>query len=335
MTQRMRAILFSVVEEYIETAQPVASRSTARRSGLDLSAATVRSEMGELVELDLLAQAHVSAGRVPTALAFRLYVDHIMRRGQSPAELSPEDARDLGGAGGELTDLMRRAADLLSRSTGQVGFFVGLPAERMVLEHVHFLRVASDRVMALLVTRMGVVQSRAFEEAELGQPELERISARLSELVQGLTLGEARARLAEAVEQQRVHRDEAWRKAVALGCAGLALAEEAELYVSDRNCLLTHPEFSDVQRLREILAALEEKERMLRLLDRVLGAEVSVALGSELDDPGVCECALVTAPLGDPPGLGGLGVIGPVRMRYDRVIPTVRYVSERVSGYLC
>jgi len=231
---------------------------------------------------------------------------------------------------------IERATDLLSRVTGQLAFFVASPAEDARLAHVHFVRVSSERVMALLVARTGAVQSRVFEDRDGGQRDLDRASERLSGLVFGLTLAEARQRLECEIERERARSDSLMRRACALGVAGLegmAASGGVELYVSDRNRLLAQPEFADVEQLREVLAVLEEKERLKRLLDKIVqpGA-LRVAIGRELDDPHIRPCAVVTAPLAG--AVGGIGVIGPVRMRYDRIIPTVRVLSERVGVYL-
>ena len=300
LTERMRAILFAVVSEHIETALPVASRSTASRSGLRLSPASVRALMGQLTERGLLAQPHVSAGRLPTSQAYRLYVDALLE-GLAAGRLGSGPSYELGEPVSGLDEFMRRAADLLSEATGQLGFYLGRPAEEVVLEGIHFTRVSSERVMALLVSHGSVIQTRVLAESESDRRTLERVSARLSELACGRTLAEARARLAAAIELDRALSDELQQKVLVLGWESLA-RHEAELYVSDRNRLLAHPEFENVARLRDVLAALEEKERMMNLLDKVLTSGTSVAIGDELGDPAVRECALVTASLGHAAG---------------------------------
>jgi heat-inducible transcriptional repressor len=335
LSERLSAVLFAVVEEHVETVEPVASRSVARRSGLELSSASVRHLMADLTERGLLAQPHVSAGRVPTEHAYRLWVDALLRD-ESPAVLTAESEYELSEAPTGVAPLLQRAADVLSRTTGQVGFYLGSPRDQIVLDAIRFVRVASERVMALVIARSGAVMTRVFEETDCDTRTLERVSAQLSEFVAGLTLAQARTRLAQAIEAERARSHQLQREVILLGWEGLARSDDIELYVGDRHGLLEQPEFSgDLDRLRDLLAALEEKERMMRLLDKVLRDGTSVAIGTEIEDPGIRECALVTATLGAPPGLGGLGVIGPVRMPYDRVIPTVRYVCERVSVVLC
>jgi heat-inducible transcriptional repressor len=327
LSPRQHVLLRALVEEYITTAEPVASAQVVRDRSVSISSATARSVMAQLTELGLLTQPHTSAGRVPTALAFRHYVDSILCESSGPnAELDATAAAlasALAESAGQVEALLRRAADLLSESTGQLGFFMAARPAHVILRHVHFVRLSSEKVMALLVSERGLVQSRIFEECETDSRELERVAAGLSEFIAGFTLEQARTRLTDALERDRSRRGRLWPKVLALGAMSVAGGPDANLYLADKVHLLAHPEFVD------------EKERMIHLLDRVLQAEVlEVSIGAEIDDPDIRECALVAAPLGDSPALGGLGVLGPVRMPYGRVIPLVRSLSTLVNRYL-
>ena len=339
LSPRQHVLLRALVEEYITTAEPVASAQVVRDRSVSISSATARSVMAQLTELGLLTQPHTSAGRVPTALAFRHYVDSILCESSGPnAELDATAAAlasALAESAGQVETLLRRAADLLSESTGQLGFFMAARPAHVILRHVHFVRLSSEKVMALLVSERGLVQSRIFEERETDSRELERVATRLSEFIAGYTLEQARARLTDALERDRSRSGRLWPKVLALGAMSVAGGPDASLYLADKVHLLAHPEFADVERLRDLLSAIDEKERMIHLLDRVLQAEVlEVSIGAEIDDPDIRECALVAAPLGDSPALGGLGVLGPVRMPYGRVIPLVRSLSTLVNRYL-
>jgi len=335
LPQRLSEVLLAVLRGYVESGQPVGSRDALEQSGLVVSPATVRGAMSELMDLGLLDQPHTSAGRVPTDAAFRLWVDQLLHDPADGRGVPRELARELDEPAAAPEDPLRRAADVLTQVTGQLGFCLALEGERLRLAQLRFVRVSSERVMALLVSDGDVVRTRLVEERECDQRRLDRISASLSRLVAGLTLEEARARLEAEIEGDRAQRDALWRKLVALGRLGLAVEVEAELYVGDRSRLLEQPEFEDSQRLREVLRALDEKQRMLALLDKVLttGA-LRVVIGEELGDPDVSRCAVVAEPVGSSPLRGGLGVIGPVRMRYDRVIPVVRYVSGKLGSAL-
>lgn len=331
---RLAGVLLAVLRRYVESGQPVGSREALEGGALAVSGATVRNAMAELMELGLLEQPHTSAGRVPTDAAFRLWVDRLLHEPESaalprvlaheldPASLAPDTSR-------------HRAAEVLSAITGQVGFCVSLDREALRLAELRLVRVTSQRLMAVLVAETGAVHTRLLEERELDMRKLERLSAALSRLVAGLSLEEARARLEREIEGDRAQRDALWRKLVALGRLGLDVALPVELYVADRTRLFDQPEFEDGPRLRALLRALDEKERMLTLLDKVLErGELRVVIGEELGDPGVARCAVVAEPIGSATARTGLGVIGPVRMRYDHVIPVVRSVSGRLGSTL-
>jgi len=326
---RLADVLLAVLRGYVESGQPVGSRDALDLGELPISSASVRGAMSELMELGLLEQPHTSAGRIPTDTAFRLWVEHLQREPHSERRVPARLARELAGAGGAATSPLQLAADLLTEATGQLGFSLALDRDELRLVQVHFVRVSSERVTALLVSDGGAVRTRLLDERDTDQRRLDRISAELSHLVAGLTLEEARVRLHAEIEGDRKRRDALWRDTLALGARGLEGAElvSAELYVGDRSRLLDQPEFARGERLR----ALEEKQRMLGLLDKLIGAGgVRVAIGEELGDAAVAHCAVVAEQLGPGPRRG-LGVIGPVRMRYDRIIPMVRYVSSKLA----
>ena len=332
---RLAEVLLAVLRGYVESGQPIGSREALDQGGLTVSGATVRSAMAELMELGLLEQPHTSAGRVPTDAAFRLWVEQLLHDPLATGALPRGLARELDPMRFAPEASRRRAADVLTAVTGQLGFCLSLEGERLRLAQLRFVRVSSDRVMAVLVAEGGAVRTRILEERESDARKLDRISAALSRLVAGLSLEEARARLELEIEGDRAQSDALWRKLLALGRLGLDVALEAELYVGDKTRLFDQPEFEDGQRLRELLRALDEKERMLALLDKVLErGELRVVIGDELGDPCVARCAVVAEPVGGAPARAGLGVIGPVRMRYDRVIPVVRYVSGRLGSAL-
>ena len=331
---RLSEVLVAVLRGYVETGQPIGSRDALGRGELEVSSATVRGAMGELMELGLLEQPHTSAGRVPTDAAFRLWVDHLLHEPHAERRLPARLTRELAEPPGALAPALKRAADVLTEVTGQLGFSLAREREVLRLVQVHFVRVSSERVTALLVAEGGAVRTRLLEERESDQRRLDRVSAELSQLVAGLTLEEARARLSAEIEGDR--RDALRRETLALGARGLDVdvTAPAELFVGDRSRLLDQPEFADAERLRDVLRALEEKQRLLALLDKLISARgVQVAIGEELGDPGVVHCAVVAERLGPAP-LCGLGVIGPVRMRYDRIIPVVRYVSGKLAPSL-
>jgi heat-inducible transcriptional repressor len=283
-------------------------------------------------------QRHTSAGRVPSERGLRLFVDDLSGHDALPPTEMRSIASSLADADGE--GAVHVASQLLSERTRQLGFVVAPRLDRVVLRHVSLVRLASDRVLVVLVSQTGVAHRRVIADEGSGdQAELDRIAAELGGRVAGRTLAEVHALLSQEAKALRRHASRLLSRVVALGLRALASPEPAEpdVVIETRLALLAQPEFHDPRRLRDVLAAVETKERLLDLLDKALdGDGVSVAFGEELEEPALHECALVATRYGDPGApLGVLGVIGPSRMNYARVIPLVRYLSEVITGKLC
>lgn len=332
LSERQAEVLRVVVSSWIGQAAPVASEAIAQLLPVACSSATVRTALAELAELGLVTKPHASAGRFPTEEGLRLFV----RRLLGPRTLGREEMRDVAAhVLDEDPQRRRRAASrLLSERTRQLGFVLGTRIAEVELRHVSLVRLSTTRVLAVLVTREGTALRRVVEEEGRGdQAELDRMAAALSETLAGGTLADARARLAA---ESRVLRDRADRlRARALRLAMEALrapADDDDLVIATRLAVLDQPEFQDPGRLRELFRAIEARERLIAVLDQVLDrAGVTVRLGAEFDDPALRHCALVAARYGGPGAGGALGVIGPSRMDYARVIPLVGYLSELFS----
>jgi heat-inducible transcriptional repressor len=298
---RLGEVLVAVLRGYVDTGQPIGSRDALGRGRARGVLGDRARAMAELMELGLLEQPHRRPGadrrRVPAL-------------GRSPAARAAGRAAHAGAAArtGRVDEQARaalqRAADVLTEVTGQLGFSLAHEREGSRLVQLHFVRVSSERVTALLIAEGGTVRTRLFEERESDQRRLDRISAELSQLVAGLTLEEARARLHAEIEGDRRRRDALWRETLSFGARGLEVdaAAPVELFVGDRSRLRDQPEFADAERLREALRALDEKQRLLALLDKLISARgVRVAIGEELGDPGVIHCAVVAEQIGPEP----------------------------------
>ena len=236
---------------------------------------------------------------------------------------------------------MSAASEVLSEHTKQLGFVIAPRFARMNVRHVSLVRLSSERVLVVLVTASGVAMRRVIDaDHELDQPSLDRVASSLTEKVAGRTLADVRRDLER--EAQELRRDAnallAWTLELGRRAFEACDDEEGDLVIATRMALLDQPEFRDPRRLRELFEALEEEERILGVLRQILAPDgVSVAIGEELEDPGLRRCALVVSPYGGGPGhrpLGVLGVIGPSRMDFSRVIPLVDYCSEVVTGRL-
>ncbi|MEE8581635.1 MAG: heat-inducible transcriptional repressor HrcA [Myxococcota bacterium] len=336
MSERQRSVLRAVATTYVGTGAPVGSRTVSHLLSVKLSSASIRTTMAELTELQLLEQPHASAGRVPTERGLRVFVDRLLE----PGELAVYDRRSLAFSFEEsaVEAAAQVASRLLTEHTGQLGFVVAPRLEWVKLRHVSLVRLSSERVLVVLVTQHGRVHRRVIEEAGSGdQAELERIAAALNERVMGRTLTEIREGLARELGALRDQADRLVRRALALGLRALETPEEdaADLIIATHLALLDQPEFNNPDRIRELLAAVETREHLLEVLDKVLGDQLSVAFGAELEEPALRHCAVVVAPYGQEiPARGALGVIGPSRMDYARIIPLVNYCSRLITEKL-
>lgn len=338
LSERQAAVLRAVVTSYVGEAAPIGSRTISHLLPVPLSAASIRNTLGELAELGLVDKPHASSGRVPSEVGLRRFVDELLLPGELAASQQREIAYRVEGAEGE--GVVSVASELLSQHTRQLGFVFAPRLESLVLRHVSVVRLSSERLLVVLVTETGAAHRRVVEDAySLSQQQLERIATLLNERVAGRTLVEMRALLILEARAAQREANELLVRALDLGTRALdGDAGDADLVIQTRLALLDQPEFSDPQRLKDLFQALETKERLLDVLDDVLGAKgVSVGIGDELEDPGLHHCALVASRYGEGSAgepLGVLGVIGPSRMDFARVIPFVGYLSELVTGKL-
>jgi heat-inducible transcriptional repressor len=337
LSERQATVLRAVVTGYVGEAAPIGSKTLAHLLPMNLSAASVRSVLGELAELGLVEKPHASAGRVPTGRGLRLFVDALLPH----ADLAPFEQRDIAWRLDDVDagEVVHVTSALLSRHTRQLGFVVTPRLDRIVLRHVGLVRLSSDRLLLILVSRAGSAYRRVVETSEpLARAELDRITALLSERVDGRTLPEVREALAHEAEALRHQANRLLELAVSVGRRALAEDDDAtvDLVIETRLALLDQPEFRDPRRVRDLFEAVETKARLLGVLDQMLEQEgVRVAFGDELEEPSLRHCALVTARYGGRDGaLGTLGVIGPSRMDYPRVVALVDFLSRAIGERL-
>jgi len=334
LTERQRAVLRAVMAAYVGEAAPVGSRTVSHLLPVKLSSASIRNTMAELSELGLIEKPHASSGRVPTERGLRFFLDELL----DPAELAlyQRSTLDRSFEGVEAEEVVHLASQLLSDHTRQLGFVVVPRLERVVLRHVTLVRLSSERLLVVLVSRDGHAHRRVIEDTDSGdQPELDRAASELNRRVVGRTLSEVRDLLRQEIHDLRSEASRALGRALALGLRAVEkqTCDPADLVVATRLALFEQPEFSDHERLRDILAAVETNQRLLEILGDILDTDgVSVTLGDDLQEPVLVRCALVVAPYGG--HLGALGVIGPTRMDYARIIPLVGYCSQLVTQKL-
>jgi heat-inducible transcriptional repressor len=337
LSERQSAVLRAMVTAYVGEAAPIGSATLSLLLPNRLSAASIRTTLSELSELGLVSQPHTSAGRIPTEEGLRIFIDSLA----GGSGVSDYDRRtiDFTVAGVEALEVPAVTSHLLSQQTRLLGFVVAPRVDRLRLQQIALVRLTSRQILAVLVTENGCAHRRVVEhDASLSQPELDRVAALLSERIAGCTLAEVRERLAREINGERRQADRMLTLALELGVRAVAADPEGEgdLVIATRLALLDQPEFRDPERIRELFHAIETKERLIELLDQLLEGEqgVRVALGGEVDEPALHRCALVAARYGADAAAGVLGVIGPARMDYGRVISVVDYCSRVVTEKL-
>ncbi len=339
MTTRQRQILTAIVESYISTGEPVSSGTIARMQTLGgaMSSATIRNEMADLADGGMLEQPHTSAGRIPSAEAFRMYVAQLhggaaaRLPGLSRAEVQSQIDTSFAGVAGAQALLARTSHVLATLSSG-VGLAVGAIANADLLEHVHFSRLAAKRILAVLVTRSGMVRDRVLAiDRDLSMLELETAANFLNEHYRGWNIERVRAELARRIEAERddyqrmMSAQELWA-----GTVPESGHAEQSVYVEGVANLVGLPE--DRARLREMLSALEAKQRLVELLNAYIDTKqesVRVVFDLEEQAPEMAGLVLIAAPArvgGE--SVGTVGVIGPKRMHYENAMSAVSYVAQ-------
>ena len=332
---RAKKILHAVVSEYLATGEAVGSQTVTRRYGLDVSAATVRNVMGDLEDVGLLKHTHTSGGRIPTERGLRYYVDTLLRvRSLSLGE--KDDIRERLGGAPDVPEVMQRTSRLL-RELSHLTVVVQAPRpESDAVQHLEFVRLREGQLLAVLETASGQVQNKLVPvEFPLEPSELERINNYLRELVSGLTLEQLRVRLVEEIASDRAAHDALAARALRLASAAVpAEATPPEVLVDGQSNLLAGN--ADLERAKTLLRTLEEKDLLVRLLDRTLGAPgICVFSGAEANLADLTDVSVVAAPYGtEGRPLGTIGVIGPARMNYSRVIPLVDFTAEMIGEAL-
>jgi len=337
ISERDKNILKIVVKDYIHTGEAVGSRTVAKGSALNLCPATIRNVMADLEDMGLLYQPHTSAGRIPTEKGLRLYVETLLDR----QELSMPEQEEIRGAyeacHADIAQLMRGTCRILSAFSYYTGIVMAPPLRETIFKRIEFIRIKRSQVLVIFVTTSGLVQNRVVEmEEDLSQEELNKITRYLNDVLVGLTLREVRERIVEAMTWEKVVYDELLRKTLQLGGETVEAPEERDLYIEGQTKILDEPAFADVVRMKELFKAFEEKSVLVKLLDRSMKAQgVQILFGSECGVAGIEGCSLITSTYGHPGHfMGILGVMGPMRMNYSRIIPVVDYTAKLLTDIL-
>jgi heat-inducible transcriptional repressor len=336
VSERDEEILCEVVELYLASGEPVPSAALARISRTGLSAASLRNVMASLEEHGLLIQPHTSAGRIPSDVGFRRYLDRLLQR----VSLDPRDARKLRTMlqqPGPLEEALAQVSRVLAELTTEIGMAVAPASELVTLQAVHFVRVSAERVLAVVVTAGGLVESRLLAvDRDFQAAELQRISNYCSQTFSGLAMQEIRSRLLALVAEERAKADKLLSGVVSLTKRAIEPGPvgAGEVFVEGADRLLERAAPRQLDVVRRLLAALADKATLLVLLNDYLASKgPHVVLGSEFSLAGGNDLGLIVTSFERTSGERGLvGVIGLKRMDYPRIIPIVDYIGHYLGG---
>jgi heat-inducible transcriptional repressor len=336
--ERSQRLLRILIESYIREGQPVGSRTLARDSRLDVSPATVRNMMADLEDIGLIVSPHTSAGRIPTAKGYRLFVDSLL----TVQPLSQSEVKRLQhqlGNVGDIDNLVSKASELLSEVTQMAGVVMVPSPAASSLTHIEFMSLSNRRVLAILVLNNAEVRNVIIDtQHEHTKSELEQASNYLNAAFAGRGLAKVREKLLGEMRQTKTDMDTIMQAAIEMADK-VFLADEspkADYVVAGQTNLMGFQDWSQVERLRHLFNAFNEKRDILYLLDGCLGTDgVKIFIGEESGYKILDECSVVTAPYEvEGQRVGVLGVIGPTRMAYERVIPIVDATAKLLGQVL-
>jgi len=346
LNERSKEIFRQIVDSYVQTGEPVGSRTLSKRLAQPLSAATIRSVMADLEEAGLLYAPHTSAGRLPTDLGLRFYVDGLLETGDLREDLRLRIDAQCETAGRSVETLLAEATRALSGLSRYAGL-VYAPKTEHPFRHVEFVPLGPKSALAIVVTENGLVENRVVETPlGVGPSSLIEAGNFLTARLAGRSLEEARVAIEREMGEQQSELDDLTKNVVRAGLAtwGVDNAEEGGVLIvrGQANLLEDVTRIEDLERIRGLFQALETKKTLVRLIDLVERADgVQIFIGSENQLFGLSGCSLVVAPyFGEreqghrPNVVGAIGVIGPTRMNYSRIIPMVDYTARVVSRLL-
>jgi len=337
LNDRGRAILEAIVDDYIVSGEPVGSRAVTKRHNMDISPATVRNVMSDLEDMGFLISPHTSAGRVPTDKGYQYYVDTLLQiRDLSELEKQTIDSH-YQGKKGTVESLLQETGKALSSLSNYAGVVMVPRFTSTVFRHIEFVRLSDGKALVVFVSQTGMVQNKLIDlDKEISQRDLEKMTNYLNRKLSGMTIQEVKKVIAEEMKQEKALYDKLMKKALELSGAALAEDIEGQLFIEGASSFLELPDFAEVGKMKRLFQAFEQKNHLIELLDKSQEASgVQIFIGSANSYNQIEGCSLVTSSYQNVHGtIGTLGVIGPNRMSYSKVIPIVDYTARLVSRLL-
>lgn len=332
---RAREVLREIVLQYTQSGEPISSRSLAKLGPFQLSPATLRNVMADLEDLGFVSQPHTSAGRVPTDLGYRFFINHLMKQ-KKPSQHEREVIDGEVGKASELDEVMHLASRMLADLTQQVGLVFMPSLHHLVMKSIDLIRVAERRVLVVIVGTSGVVINRVVATpAEYSREDLELIGHYITAEYSGMSLVEVRDRLRALAKEERAKSDGFFQKTVELGIEAVdeAIPPDQELFVEGASSIIRKPDFADANAMRRVFLGLDQKEKLVEILNGCLtGDGLQIVIGSESQFTQNYNFSLIVTRYGSPERPAGMvGIIGPTRMEYARLTPLVEYLGLALS----
>ena len=341
LADRTRRILAALIREYIETGEPVASAALTRRAGLALSSATIRNVLAQLEDMGLVWQPHTSAGRVPTDLGYRCYVDLLLEAKRSTKDSAGVEARlrQQAGEGPLIDDLLSSASHVLSEVSKHVGFAIAPANAEAIFHRIEFVPLSGHRILVVVVARGNLVSQKTIDVGEeIDRSDLVSAANYLNEQFAGQTLDQVREGVLTRLREDRTLYDQLLGLALRLASSSLSSVEQPTVSIDGTSSLVdevVRASGLSLPTLRALLEMVEEKQRLVRLLNEYIdGPGLTVVIGAEHSDPELRPFSLIASTYFDGRSTGMVGVIGPTRMRYSRAIDLVDNAAKAVGKVL-
>ncbi|GGK18386.1 heat-inducible transcription repressor HrcA [Caldalkalibacillus thermarum] len=337
LTERQKLILRLVVDDYVRSAEPVGSRTIAKREGINFSPATVRNEMADLEEMGYLTQPHTSAGRIPSHKGYRFYVDHLMEPEQLSVDVIQKIRRLYTERFMEFEQVIQQTASVLSKLTNYMAIVLGPEFFDAKLKHIQLVPISEGTVVAIIVTNTAHVEHRALSvPEEIPVSEMEKLVNLLNHKLRGVPLYQFRERLYSEIAQELKKHISQYQAVMKILEQALLSDREDRVFMTGTTNIFSQPEFRDVEKVRGLFELLEQHDRIQGILASTkTKTGVQVLIGQENLDEAFADCSIITASysIGGRP-VGSLNILGPMRMEYKKAVSILRYLTQDLSYYL-
>ncbi|MDI3534440.1 MAG: heat-inducible transcriptional repressor [Thermosediminibacterales bacterium] len=336
LDERKQKILKAIIDDFIITAEPVGSRTIARKYNIGISPATIRNEMSDLEEMGYLEQPHTSAGRIPSDKGYRFYVDFLMKL----RKLTPEEIKNIKDVSlykkiNGIEELLEQTTKVLSQITRYTSVALGPQLKKTTLKHLQLVPVENKRVLMVIVTNSGLVEHKLLSlPKNVTESDLERVSNIINDKLSGLAIGDISDDVISNVKKEIIgFSSDVFDMAIEFLLKNLQIYTDSKLFLYGTTNIFNLPEFRDIEKARNFLSILEDKELLCEILSNsFMSKDIVITIGSENKYQEIKNCSVITTTYKiNGKTIGSIGVVGPTRMEYSKVVSIVRFLSENMS----